>query len=264
MVWTELHVTAGRAQWKPLFSSFLETASPARLLCIGFFHSSRKQKTIELKVLFVFFWSWPTCALVHWGTAVLLGVSQGADAEWYCKDAQVQSFLSPSKQTLTVLSLHLCPAEAAVTCPDREPELEVWNPGHNEENRVEIRNGRKVLLSSSATVHSIHITDGGKTCCSKAACTLLSTGTVSISGDRAGRASCWERGGDWASTALPQYRAGRQLRCWDSLAIVTRLISVLSAEFTQVAQCNGQFYFCNLLQKYFFLPNPWPNSITPQ
>ncbi|KAF2977706.1 hypothetical protein EK904_007674 [Melospiza melodia maxima] len=52
--------------------------------------------------------------------------------------------------------------EAAVTCPDREPELEVWNPGHNEENRVEIRNGRKVLLSSSATVHSIHITDGGK------------------------------------------------------------------------------------------------------
>ncbi|XP_030136868.3 cell migration-inducing and hyaluronan-binding protein isoform X3 [Taeniopygia guttata] len=52
--------------------------------------------------------------------------------------------------------------EAAVTCPDREPELEIWNPGHNEENRVEIRSGRKLLLSSSATVHSIHITDGGK------------------------------------------------------------------------------------------------------
>ncbi|XP_008638292.1 PREDICTED: cell migration-inducing and hyaluronan-binding protein isoform X1 [Corvus brachyrhynchos] len=53
-------------------------------------------------------------------------------------------------------------AEAAVTCPDRDPELEIWNPGHNKENRVEIRSGRKLLLSSSATVHSIHITDGGK------------------------------------------------------------------------------------------------------
>uniref|UniRef100_A0A8C3VKB0 hyaluronoglucosaminidase n=1 Tax=Catharus ustulatus TaxID=91951 RepID=A0A8C3VKB0_CATUS len=72
------------------------------------------------------------------------------------------SFLSHTRQTLTVLPLHLCPAAAAVTCPDRDPELEIWNPGHNEENRVEIRSGRKLLLSSSATVHSIHITDGGK------------------------------------------------------------------------------------------------------
>ncbi|XP_032556470.1 cell migration-inducing and hyaluronan-binding protein isoform X1 [Chiroxiphia lanceolata] len=53
-------------------------------------------------------------------------------------------------------------AEAAVTCPDKDPELENWNPGHNEENHVEISNGRKLLLSSSATVHSIHITNGGK------------------------------------------------------------------------------------------------------
>ncbi|XP_049667391.1 cell migration-inducing and hyaluronan-binding protein isoform X3 [Accipiter gentilis] len=53
-------------------------------------------------------------------------------------------------------------AEAAVACPDKDPELEIWNPGHNEENHIEIRNGRKLLLSSSATVHSIHITDGGK------------------------------------------------------------------------------------------------------
>lgn len=165
MVWTELNAPAGRAQWKSLFSSFLETVSPARLLCIGFFHSSRKQKTTQLMLLFVFFWSWPTCTLLHRGIAVFQGLSQEADAEWHCKDAQVQSFLSHSKQTLIVLTLHLCPAEAAVTCPDREPELEIWNPGHNEENRVEIRSGRKLLLSSSATVHSIHITDGGKTCC---------------------------------------------------------------------------------------------------
>uniref|UniRef100_A0A669PCX9 hyaluronoglucosaminidase n=1 Tax=Phasianus colchicus TaxID=9054 RepID=A0A669PCX9_PHACC len=57
---------------------------------------------------------------------------------------------------------HFYPAEAAVACPDKDPELEIWNPGHNQENRVEIRNGRKLLLSSSATVHSIHIMDGGK------------------------------------------------------------------------------------------------------
>lgn len=93
------------------------------------------------------------------------GSQPRGDAEWNCKDAQVQSFLPHSKQTLIVLTLHLCPAEAAATCPDRDPGLEIWNPGHNEENRVEIRSGRKLLLSSSATVHSIHITDGGKTCC---------------------------------------------------------------------------------------------------
>ena len=56
-------------------------------------------------------------------------------------------------------------AEAAVACPDKDPELEIWNPGHNQENHIEIRNGRKLLLSSSATVHSIHIMDGGKTYC---------------------------------------------------------------------------------------------------
>lgn len=101
-------------------------------------------------------------------TEVLLCSRESAkrgDAEWHCKDTQVQSFLSHTKQTLIVFTPHPCPGEAAVTCPDRDPELEIWNPGHNKENRVEIRSGRKLLLSSSATVHSIHITDGGKTCC---------------------------------------------------------------------------------------------------
>lgn len=130
----------------------------------GFFHASRKQKTIQLKLLFVFFWSWPTRTLQHWDIAVFQGVSKGGNWEWYFKDFQIWSFLSCTEQTVIVFTLHLHPAEAAVACPDKDPELEIWNPGHNEENHIEIRNGRKLLLSSSATVHSIHITDGGKTC----------------------------------------------------------------------------------------------------
>uniref|UniRef100_A0A7M4FDZ0 Cell migration inducing hyaluronidase 1 n=1 Tax=Crocodylus porosus TaxID=8502 RepID=A0A7M4FDZ0_CROPO len=52
--------------------------------------------------------------------------------------------------------------ESAAVCPEQDPDLKPWNPGHNEDNRVEITNGKKFLLSSSATVHSIHITSGGK------------------------------------------------------------------------------------------------------
>ncbi|XP_077774996.1 cell migration-inducing and hyaluronan-binding protein isoform X1 [Podarcis muralis] len=51
---------------------------------------------------------------------------------------------------------------AASSCPDLDPELELWNPGHDEDNQVNISEGRKLLLSSSATVHSINITNGGK------------------------------------------------------------------------------------------------------
>lgn len=35
-------------------------------------------------------------------------------------------------------------------------------PGHSEEHRVTIGYGRKVLLTTSATVHSIEILNGGK------------------------------------------------------------------------------------------------------
>ncbi|XP_020645703.3 cell migration-inducing and hyaluronan-binding protein [Pogona vitticeps] len=48
------------------------------------------------------------------------------------------------------------------SCPDRDPELESWDPGHDLENRVNISRGQRFLLSSSITVHSIHITNGGK------------------------------------------------------------------------------------------------------
>ncbi|XP_067327539.1 cell migration-inducing and hyaluronan-binding protein [Anolis sagrei] len=51
---------------------------------------------------------------------------------------------------------------AASSCPDLDPELELWDPGHDEDNRVNISHGQRLLLASSATVHSIHITNGGK------------------------------------------------------------------------------------------------------
>ena len=47
-------------------------------------------------------------------------------------------------------------------CPDKEPGLQPWMPGHSEDHRVTIGYGRKVLLTTSATVHSIEIHSGGK------------------------------------------------------------------------------------------------------
>ncbi|MEE6503772.1 hypothetical protein FKM82_004942, partial [Ascaphus truei] len=47
-------------------------------------------------------------------------------------------------------------------CPDEDAELQPWSPGHNEANRVTIDRNKKLLLVSSATVHSVHITEGGK------------------------------------------------------------------------------------------------------
>uniref|UniRef100_A0A672Z4L4 G8 domain-containing protein n=1 Tax=Sphaeramia orbicularis TaxID=375764 RepID=A0A672Z4L4_9TELE len=46
-------------------------------------------------------------------------------------------------------------------CPDQEPGLQPWIPGHSEDHRVTIGFGRKVVLRSSATVHSIQILNGG-------------------------------------------------------------------------------------------------------
>ncbi|XP_060035573.1 cell migration-inducing and hyaluronan-binding protein isoform X3 [Erinaceus europaeus] len=46
-------------------------------------------------------------------------------------------------------------------CPDQSPELQPWSPGHDPQLRVHIR-GSALLLTSSATVHSIHISAGGK------------------------------------------------------------------------------------------------------
>lgn len=46
-------------------------------------------------------------------------------------------------------------------CPDQSLDLQPWNPGHDQEHRVYIGQGRSLLLTSSATVHSVHISEGG-------------------------------------------------------------------------------------------------------
>ncbi|KAK1160788.1 cell migration-inducing and hyaluronan-binding protein-like [Acipenser oxyrinchus oxyrinchus] len=55
----------------------------------------------------------------------------------------------------------LIPAVKA-DCPNEDEHLQQWVPGHNEAHRVRIGYDRKLLLASSATVHSIQISDGGK------------------------------------------------------------------------------------------------------
>ncbi|XP_003475512.1 cell migration-inducing and hyaluronan-binding protein [Cavia porcellus] len=53
-------------------------------------------------------------------------------------------------------------SEVVAECPDQNPELQLWNPGHDPEHHVHIGKGRTLLLASSATVHSINISEGGK------------------------------------------------------------------------------------------------------
>ncbi|KAG8516428.1 Cell migration-inducing and hyaluronan-binding protein [Galemys pyrenaicus] len=50
---------------------------------------------------------------------------------------------------------------AATECPDQRPELQPWSPGHRPDQPVHIGRGQALLLGSSATVHSIHISQGG-------------------------------------------------------------------------------------------------------
>ncbi|XP_048119132.1 cell migration-inducing and hyaluronan-binding protein [Alosa alosa] len=62
---------------------------------------------------------------------------------------------------LLLATLPTLPFTQAV-CPDKESGLQPWTPGHSEAHRVTIGYGRKVLLTSSGTVHSIEILNGGK------------------------------------------------------------------------------------------------------
>ncbi|KAM7330553.1 hypothetical protein ACRRTK_009742 [Alexandromys fortis] len=50
----------------------------------------------------------------------------------------------------------------AAECPDQNPDLQPWSPGHDRDYHVHISQGRSLLLTSSATVHSITISQGGK------------------------------------------------------------------------------------------------------
>ncbi|XP_024117563.1 cell migration-inducing and hyaluronan-binding protein isoform X2 [Oryzias melastigma] len=65
------------------------------------------------------------------------------------------------KSAVVLLVVLLLPNICSV-CPDREAGLQPWLPGHSEEHHVTIGSGQKVLLTASATVHSIRILNGGK------------------------------------------------------------------------------------------------------
>ncbi|XP_038623108.1 cell migration-inducing and hyaluronan-binding protein [Tachyglossus aculeatus] len=65
-------------------------------------------------------------------------------------------------QVVSFLFLVSLAAPGDTRCPDQDPTLQPWNPGHDQENRIHIGQGRKLLLTSSMTAHSIRITDGGK------------------------------------------------------------------------------------------------------
>uniref|UniRef100_A0A8C7X3D3 Cell migration inducing hyaluronidase 1 n=1 Tax=Oryzias sinensis TaxID=183150 RepID=A0A8C7X3D3_9TELE len=70
----------------------------------------------------------------------------------------------PSSGTLSNRNIS-CVSSVAVAlsvCPDKEPGLQPWMPGHSEKHHVTIGYGQKVLLMASATVHSIQILNGGK------------------------------------------------------------------------------------------------------
>ncbi|VCW79456.1 unnamed protein product, partial [Gulo gulo] len=65
--------------------------------------------------------------------------------------------------TLSWLTLACFPgAVSAAVCPDQSPELQPWNPGHDPNHYVHIGRGRALLLAASATVNSIHVSQGGK------------------------------------------------------------------------------------------------------
>nr|XP_060473408.1 cell migration-inducing and hyaluronan-binding protein-like [Panthera onca] len=63
---------------------------------------------------------------------------------------------------LTLSWLTLAASAVAAECPDQSPELQPWSPGHDPGHRVHIGRGRTLLLTSSATVNSIHVSEGGK------------------------------------------------------------------------------------------------------
>lgn len=50
----------------------------------------------------------------------------------------------------------------AENCPDHDPSLSGWNPGHQPEKAVIIKRGHLFRLEASATFHSLTIQSGGK------------------------------------------------------------------------------------------------------
>lgn len=50
----------------------------------------------------------------------------------------------------------------AENCPDHNPSLSSWNPGHQPEKAVVVRRGHLFRLDASATFHSLTIQSGGR------------------------------------------------------------------------------------------------------
>uniref|UniRef100_A0A3Q2D5T4 Cell migration inducing hyaluronidase 1 n=1 Tax=Cyprinodon variegatus TaxID=28743 RepID=A0A3Q2D5T4_CYPVA len=79
-------------------------------------------------------------------------------------------------------------------CPDKELGLHLWMPGHSEDHRVTIGYGQKILLTTSATVHSIEILNGGKLVIADTPQAILLRAKHILIGDRGelhiGSASC--------------------------------------------------------------------------
>ncbi|XP_077630421.1 cell migration-inducing and hyaluronan-binding protein [Crocuta crocuta] len=69
---------------------------------------------------------------------------------------------APLQAMLTLGWLTLAVSAVAAECPDQSPELQAWSPGHDQDHHVLIGQGRRLLLTASATVNSIHISQGGK------------------------------------------------------------------------------------------------------
>ncbi|XP_035317838.1 cell migration-inducing and hyaluronan-binding protein isoform X1 [Cricetulus griseus] len=63
---------------------------------------------------------------------------------------------------LLLVDFSAATSAVAAECPDQNPELQPWTPGHDRDHQVHIGQGRSLLLTSSATVHSITISQGGK------------------------------------------------------------------------------------------------------
>ncbi|KAB1256997.1 Cell migration-inducing and hyaluronan-binding protein [Camelus dromedarius] len=130
-------------------------------------------------------WSMPTLALrpcVHVALSLCVSASHTLTPAWgscrpdsgcFCfreYSARMGAAHRPDvsfKAMLTVswfILAHFPGAISTVTpeCPDQWPELQPWNPGHDPDHYVYIGQGRALLLTSSATIHSIRISEGGK------------------------------------------------------------------------------------------------------
>lgn len=70
---------------------------------------------------------------------------------------------SYSAHVTVIVYLNLCVINlSAENCPDHNPSLRSWNPGHQPKEAVVVKRGQLFKLESSATLLSLTIQSGGK------------------------------------------------------------------------------------------------------